>query len=715
MNVLTRLTLLRFRQYRTRTLLTFVAIVLASLMLTMVVGLVFSGREYLRGRYIAENGAHHVKIVNLTEEDVERMRAHGDVESVTAERNEEGLQTALVRLKHPSRFLTEQVDALLRAVSHNEKRNFSGSIRIEPHGPLLATERFFSDQTSLVSWEGAMALLLGVVGASSVIVISNAFYVSGDERAAEFAMLRSVGATDEQIRETVRNEAFMLGAPAIPLGIGLGMFGTWLALRIARGILPELDTLQPAFSGSATGLTVVVCFIVLYLSVRAPAQKAARRTPTEILRHRHSIRREKETPRPRKGARQRVESMLAMRFMRRQQRVYRATILSLVMAVVIFLGVSSIAQHLRELAVRTMDMGLAAAEVRVYPAPEAATDAALRERLQEKTGVPVQRAHRQPIVFEFADIHRLLYGDVEARAWEGKDIGRAVFVEEALWSELLMQADIDESGEYPALFVIDRQRYGEFYEVPTIEQPKVLSPAEEGVPDIAVIGNMYLEDTPKPWRGLFYDTVRGGSQLLLVMPERALSAFSGAQWAPTLVLFGDPNPVPPFLDEAERIAGEWGIGEEDLLFRNHQKDIERTRQMHVLVQFFAYGLVAMLSLIGITSVWHTMMTGIAMRKREFAVLISAGMTRDSLFRVLFFETLRMVGITLGIGIPLGIVVNWVSYLVLLNWSNARFYISPLQIIVVVAAVVGLAYVMLVYAHRTAYRLNPAPVLKRSAL
>ena len=56
-----------------------------------------------------------------------------------------------------------------------------------------------------------------------VIVISNAFRVSAYDRSVQFAYLKSVGATQKQIMETVIYEGIYLTLIAIPVGIIIGL------------------------------------------------------------------------------------------------------------------------------------------------------------------------------------------------------------------------------------------------------------------------------------------------------------------------------------------------------------------------------------------------------------------------------------------------------------------------------------------------------------
>ena len=67
------------------------------------------------------------------------------------------------------------------------------------------------------------AVILGaLIIAMSVIVISNVFRMSANERVAQFGTLKCVGATKEQLYKTIMYECLILCTVAIPLGVVLG-------------------------------------------------------------------------------------------------------------------------------------------------------------------------------------------------------------------------------------------------------------------------------------------------------------------------------------------------------------------------------------------------------------------------------------------------------------------------------------------------------------
>lgn len=76
----------------------------------------------------------------------------------------------------------------------------------------------------------------------------------------------------------------------------------------------------------------------------------------------------------------------------------------------------------------------------------------------------------------------------------------------------------------------------------------------------------------------------------------------------------------------------------------------------VLAFFFLYGFVFLLGLIGILNVISTEIFHIRMRAREFAVLQSVGMTSESLREMLNLESIFAAGRALVTGLPVGMII-----------------------------------------------------------
>ena len=138
---------------------------------------------------------------------------------------EQGYQTdEFFRVAHPSRFYSYME-------GNNEKYPglewFSNSDLLNYYGATT----FFSVNRMIYSF--AVILLL-MISFGSVSLIYNSFSISVAERTRQFGILKSIGATRKQIRDSVLYEALVLCAVGIPLGLLVGCLGIGITLYCLR-------------------------------------------------------------------------------------------------------------------------------------------------------------------------------------------------------------------------------------------------------------------------------------------------------------------------------------------------------------------------------------------------------------------------------------------------------------------------------------------------
>ena len=71
-------------------------------------------------------------------------------------------------------------------------------------------------------------------------------------------------------------------------------------------------------------------------------------------------------------------------------------------------------------------------------------------------------------------------------------------------------------------------------------------------------------------------------------------------------------------------------------YTNVKESMKQANNMILVVKILMYGFIGLITLIGVTSVFNTISTSMALRKREFAVLRSIGLTRKEFYKILFF-------------------------------------------------------------------------------
>ena len=126
---------------------------------------------------------------------------------------------------------------------------------------------------------------------------------------------------------------------------------------------------------------------------------------------------------------------------------------------------------------------------------------------------------------------------------------------------------------------------------------------------------------------------------------------------------------------------------------NLDKQMRDEKSLFTLLGVFAYGLIVVIALIGITNIINTLSTGMELRSREFATLRSIGMTDKQFVGMVRLESVFISVKALAIGVPLGILISYLLCVMMNRMDDAIIYEPPYKAIILCIVVV----IMLIYA------------------
>ena len=126
---------------------------------------------------------------------------------------------------------------------------------------------------------------------------------------------------------------------------------------------------------------------------------------------------------------------------------------------------------------------------------------------------------------------------------------------------------------------------------------------------------------------------------------------------------------------------------------NLDKQMRDEKSLFTLLGVFAYGLIVVIALIGITNIINTLSTGMELRSREFATLRSIGMTDKQFAGMVRLESVFISVKALVIGVPLGILISYLLCVMMNRMDDAIIYELPYKAIILCIVVV----IMLIYA------------------
>ncbi len=542
------------------------------------------------------------------------------------------------------------------------------------------------------------ALILGVlIALMSVIVISNVFRMSANERISEFGTLKCVGATGKQIYKTILYEGFILCIAAIPVGVMLGYLFSFLGIRVANSFMDELNVLTRAmmrsvtfelsfvFSPAALLASVVISAGTVFFSVMLPAKKAMKMPALECIKNGAVENRETECRRTRGriNGRGRIEYQLARKNTARSDKKMRSAVTAFSFSIVLFVtmsGLKEIADGVMDYISRDYGYNVVADYTSNYD-----------RRINPVTGRP-EYYYVRTIDGELAEKitgELEAYGDTEIYGMGQDYFTYSVFLgKDAITTEMkeaLAYLDaggksgekepryelsveiivIDEKhykeicgragAEYGAAILVNDYKYndhGTERHIPALSESTEslqLEKADGSKKNVRIGAVLAGEDVPEE---LDYPNVR---PVRLIVPDAEVRGYN---W------MASPEDEEGYMTYARAVLEKYfpqngrEYGEAGYVSRVFgAQDFAKIMNIAIVLSFFfLYAFVFLLGLIGMINVMSTEMFQVKMRAREFAVLKSIGMTSETIQRMLNLESILSAGKALATGLPAGVII-----------------------------------------------------------
>lgn len=534
------------------------------------------------------------------------------------------------------------------------------------------------------------AILLTMIVVASVSLIHNAFAISLLERGRQFGMLASVGATKEQKRAAIYTEAARIGMLGIPLGILAGILGIWVTFK-AMGPLLQ-DVISPDSHGklnlvvtpAAILIAVALAALVIFFSARRPANRAARVSAIEALRQAQDY-----TIRPGQvktpfwinrlfG----FEGSLAHKSIKRSGSRFRTTVFSLVISIVIYIVLSGLA-----------DLSLGATSTLIvdfdFPVSVSLWGEGVTAEAQEAFMARVRALPEvSDSVTTYMDFLALPARDVTRNPQiplqsYGPDTDAAELslnvtlqlLSAPEFAKYLAREQLDlayppgQGGDLPVVLV--NPPVGESNErawLITRGQHLAALPARDEAPQNLpgkLLVTAIADKLPQGAGGGF-----SPDSINLVAEKDAYFSWAGPDYSPDLTgwqtLYLDGADTTAIVDAVEATQKEMSVGALSLTdFEMYQKS---SNNLRIFVQVFFYGFVVLITLVGLSNVFNTVLSNVALRQREFAVLRSVGMTPAKFDRMIRFEVFFYGLHALLIGLPVSLLLNY-----LLNMAIRRSF------------------------------------------
>lgn len=536
----------------------------------------------------------------------------------------------------------------------------------------LSDDKIFN--TMLYSIGGILVALI-VLG--SVFLIYNSFAISLNDRTHQLGILLSVGATKRQLQNSVLFEGLCIGAVGIPLGILAGIPSIRFILSLVnenfKNVLYDTVPLTLVVSVPALVAAAAVSLVTILISAYIPARRAAGIPVLECIRQTNDIRVEAKSVRVSRRAERLcgVEGTLALKNFRRNRKRCRSVILSLTLSVVLFVTADSFGMNLKQAA----EQSAADSDYDICFCTENMDEKevfSLYDQLREADGV-YESSYQSISSYSCAVDPEMISEECRenqelADAVDGAELSIDLqFIEDGIYEDFLRKMGWD-SAEYEGtdgrVVVVAKGRDGEgdmtdlFADSSAklfLSAKTAASPAAGKLELTAVFADTYpLDPLPKDPSEVTPYTLMG------IVPYSAKERFdlSGVSSENGLI-FRSENPSRSTAEMEEMLQSQ-GIFTGYTLY-NVSEAFEQNRNILFVTRLFSYVFTAMISLIAVANVFNTISTNIKLRRREFAMLRSVGMSDRAFYRMMRFECVLYGLRTLLFGLPAAGILSWAVY------------------------------------------------------
>ena len=629
----------------------------------------------------------------------------------------------------------------------------------------------------LTAFYSLAAIIIALIVFGSVSLIYNAFSISVSERTRQFGLLSSVGATRKQLRRMVLFEALAVSIVGIPLGILVGIGGIGITLLLIGdkffSIVRVAIPMRLCVSWQAVVIAAVIALVTVLISAWIPSKRATRVSAVEAIRQSMDI---KVSGRPVRTSKLAYKlfglpGVLAGKHYKRNRKKYRTTVVSLFMSIVLFVSAAAFTDYMMESA----EGGLASDQFDLIYAAEsdasaAMTPDALLELLFSEpnvTGGTYTKKQflqgdisREYVTAMFAD--RFSSFGTESEDAAPKELGISgylYFVADAEFNRLLEKYNLKEADYYdrdkPLGIALDRnieldRRLEKYVTLDTLqgdgcvieglyyveidgyyrkdsridengnkvvlyqnrdnENDIIELPYEESFAKYTLRSEKTIEEAPffvSRSTPVAINMIYPYSMLESVIPEAALNQFRNTEYFLT-----SSNHTASF-ENLATVLTENGLSSRQLF--DYAANAETNRNVVTIIRVFAYGFIVLISLIAVANVFNTISTNISLRRREFAMLKSVGMTQKGFRRMMNYECLLYGSKALLLGLPVSCGITYLMYCSVNQAYETAFRLPWAAVGIAVMSVFLVVFATMMYSMSKVKKDNPIDALKNENL
>lgn len=584
-------------------------------------------------------------------------------------------------------------------------------------------------------------ILIAVIMLGSILVIYNSFAISVSERKRQFGMLASVGATKKQIKKSVICEGAILGMIGIPVGILSGIGGIGITLNVVNTLLKPMIreealnwSLHLVVSWQAILIAMVLIALTIYLSVVIPAKRASKISPIEAIRGNNEIKIKGKKLRTPKFINRifGMEGEMALKNLKRSRKKYRTTVISLMISIILFVSVSGFvgymyggfdsmyesvdydysifiytnnteeSKQMAEKAKERIDSSKNIDKLTIYDIgyansiiPKNKLDSRMEKAKEEKSYI-------KNYIDDYEDVYHIGINVISLNDKQMKEYLRKIGLDKLENNEAILINYIDLLKTAQIEGNITNYKENEMFEIETYailddkDEIKLGENTQKFQYKLAKVTN----EMPFGIKNTNY------LKLIIIVNENEINKLGDDIYTRMIFTAKNDKELKEELDNLKREVGDISLN-----IQNVKEEMQSQRNLKMIINIFLYGFIALISAIGIANIFNTISTNLNLRRREFAMLKSIGMTDKGFKKMLNLECFFYGTKALLFGLPIGI---GICYLINQGFGNLiefAFSLPWSSIIISIIAVYLVVFITMLYSSSKIKKENIIDVLR----
>ena len=648
--------------------------------------------ELVDGELLTNEGTHTYKIVGIVDRSNFESYSASGYTTFTVDVNSDNGNVNLYVMFNKNKNIIKQSEELAKELNYNGDINYNST--------LLALYGESTYGNVMSSMGGMMIIMLSLVSIGCIIVIYNSFAISVMERKKEFGLLSSIGATKRQLSHTVFFEAVVVGVIGIILGILGAYIGIGCVILIINNLISDMLEYKLYLVTNYLFIIIPVIFMIIVIGISAfiPSRRASKVSPIEAIRQNDDIKINKKKIRTSKLVLKLfgIEGEIALKNIKRNKKKYRVTIVSLFISIVLFISFSSYMNYTLNTASSVMGEVPYDYQISYFG------DDNNKEALDKINEIVKSSDVKEYVSYsvgnlsiigdyiysdEYLDFYKNAYGDDGIKALNNLKY-QSIYI---------LVLDDNSYNKYKKLIGLDKDSvillnrfkgvsYGNNkrvnYDIPVINNGNInikicnFNDDEENVDTTKYcnknIDNIFVTNKS-------FDLIEEFSYMddfKLIVNKKLYDSIldGGTDFIQFNIISDNTNNIDKLTKELDKYN--------NVNYINIKESMKQANNLILVVKILMYGFISLVTLIGVTSVFNTISTSMALRKREFAVLRSIGLTRGGFNKMLFFESLFFGMKSLIFALPVSIGVTILIHYSLADMVSISTIIIPWKAIII---------------------------------